>query len=188
MSRFSDLHNGIDGVPGPTGPKGDIGLTGTQGPKGDQGDTPNLSSYAGDILPASDNAYVLGNSDYRWKSISIGEGTIYITDAITGNEAALSISDGVFFIDGIAQAQLPDLAVTNLIFNDNTVQTTAFIPSMISGSLKFVSSIPAHDYGVAGDKKNTFSYDNTHFYVCIADYVNDSTKIWKRINWAGGNW
>jgi hypothetical protein len=90
------------------------------------GETPDLSSYAGDILPAADNTYVLGNSENRWKSISIGEGTIYITDATLGTEVGLTIDNGVFFIDGIAQAQLPDLAVTNLTFADNTVQTTAY--------------------------------------------------------------
>ena len=62
-----------------------------------------------DILPASDNEYTLGNSDYRWKSITIGEGTIYITDASTGDNVALTIDNGVFLIDGIVQAQLPQL-------------------------------------------------------------------------------
>jgi hypothetical protein len=135
MSRFSDSHDGVDGVPGPTGPKGDIGLTGPQGPKGDQGDMPNLSSYAGDILPAADNTYVLGNSENRWKSISIGEGTIFITDSTLGTDAGITIDNGVFFINGVAQAQLPNLVVTNLTFNDNTVQTTAYTGAIgVSGN------------------------------------------------------
>jgi len=87
MSRFTSV--GESGTPGP------------QGPKGDPGDTPDLSSYAGDILPAQDNEYVLGNSENRWKSISIGEGTIFITDASLGTEVGLTIDNGVFFIDGI---------------------------------------------------------------------------------------
>jgi hypothetical protein len=136
---------GPRGAQGPRGYQGDIGLTGPQGEPGEQGiaglegpqgpagadgadgQTPDLSSYAGDILPAADNIYVLGNSENRWKSISIGEGTIYITDATLGTEVGLTIDNGVFFIDGIAQAQLPDLAVTNLTFADNTVQTTAYV-------------------------------------------------------------
>lgn len=83
----------------------------------------------GNINPSEDNVYTLGDENFRWKSISIGEGTIFITDAVTGDEAGLTISDGVFFIDGIAQAQLPDLTVTNLTFSgDGSVQTTAYIP------------------------------------------------------------
>ena len=57
-----------------------------------------------------------------------------------------------------------------------------------SDTLIRVASVPAHDYGVTGDRKGMFAHDNTHLYVCIADYVNNSTVIWKRINWAGGNW
>jgi hypothetical protein len=106
--------------------------TGTPGPQGPPGDTPDLSSYVGDILPAVDNAYTLGNSDYRWKSISIGEGTIFITDATLGTEAGLTIDNGVFFINGVAQAQLPNIAVTNLNFNDNTTQTTAAVAQVNS--------------------------------------------------------
>jgi hypothetical protein len=94
-------------------------------PLAEKGETPDLSSYSGDILPSADNQYVLGNSENRWKSISVGDGTIYITDATLGTEAGITVDDGVFLINGIAQAQLPNLAVTNLIFNDNTVQTTA---------------------------------------------------------------
>lgn len=83
----------------------------------------------GNINPSEDNVYTLGNESFRWKSISIGEGTIFITDAVTGDEARLTIADGVFFIDGIAQAQLPNVTVTNLTFSgDGSVQTTAYIP------------------------------------------------------------
>ncbi len=50
------------------------------------------------------------------------------------------------------------------------------------------SSVPAHDHGAAGDTAGMFAYDGSHFYVCTANYVNNSTTIWKRINWASGNW
>jgi hypothetical protein len=78
-----------------------------------------------DVIPALDNTYTLGNADFRWKSLHVGEGTIFITDSVTGDVAELTIADGIFFINGIAQAQLPNIKVTNLIFNDDTVQTTA---------------------------------------------------------------
>jgi hypothetical protein len=125
MARFTTTGGG-SGTPGPQGPTG---------PQGPAGDTPDLSSYTGDILPAEDNTYVLGNADNRWKSISIGEGTIFITDSTLGTDAEITVDNGVFLINGIAQAQLPNLAVTNLIFNDNTVQTTAYTgASGVSGN------------------------------------------------------
>jgi hypothetical protein len=108
------------------------GTPGPQGPKGDPGDTPDFSSITEDVLPSQDNVFVLGNSDYRWKSISLGEGTIYITDTTLGTQVGITVDNGVFFIDGVAQAQLPDLAVTNLTFNDNTVQTTAAVAQVNS--------------------------------------------------------
>ena len=78
------------------------------------------------IIPAVDNTYTLGNSNYRWTSIHLGPGTLYITDQTVGYPTAeVSVNAGVFNINGIAQAQLPNLKVTNLIFNDNTTQTTA---------------------------------------------------------------
>ena len=111
---FSFSSTGGSGTPGPQG---------EPGPAGADGVSPDLSSYAGDILPALDNQYSLGNSENRWKSISIGEGTIYITDATLNTEVGLTINNGVFFIDGIAQAQLPDVKLTNLTFADNHTQT-----------------------------------------------------------------
>ena len=93
----------------------------------------------GNILPSIDNTYTLGNESFRWKSISIGEGTIFITDAVTGDEAGLTISDGVFFIDGIAQAQLPNLTVNEIIFSGNnstqTHSSDVLLTSYIDGNI-----------------------------------------------------
>jgi hypothetical protein len=50
------------------------------------------------------------------------------------------------------------------------------------------SSVPAHNYGAAGDTAGMFTYDATYLYICTADYVNNTTVIWQRINWASGNW
>lgn len=107
-----------------------VKIAGIVGPAGSPG--VDISSIDGDLLPAIDNQYMLGNSDYRWKSLHVGEGTIFINDAVTNDVVEITISDGVFFIDGIAQAQLPNIKVTNLTFNDNTVQTTAYVPPAVT--------------------------------------------------------
>jgi hypothetical protein len=85
----------------------------------------NLLSVATNIVPATDNTYSLGTTDKRWESLHIGPGTLYITDQTLGTDAEITVDDGVFNIDGIAQAQLANVRVTNLTFNDNSVQTTA---------------------------------------------------------------
>jgi len=194
-----------------------------------------------DLIPASDNAYTLGNDTHRWKSISIGEGTIYITDATTNQQVALTIDNGVFFIDGIAQAQLPAIIANNIELhdgNDNVVlrlveesgigkiyfgggsngiyqdggktyingigykpQSSGIKPLSYNTStgeisynsdIKSVivkSSVPAHSYGVSGDVEGMIAHDSSFLYVCIKDYVNNSTPIWKKIDYhAGDNW
>jgi hypothetical protein len=100
----------------------------------------NLSATT-DIVPAADNTYGLGSSSYRWQSVHIGPGTLYITDQTSGYPTAeISVNAGVFNINGIAQAQLPNVTVTNLTFTDNTVQTTApgvpvaYTPALTDGA------------------------------------------------------
>jgi hypothetical protein len=88
-----------------------------------------IGAVAADILPATDNVYSLGSNAKRFASVHIGPGTLYLTDrTLTSNTAAITINNGVFNINGIAQAQLPNISVTNLTFNDATVQTTAYKP------------------------------------------------------------
>lgn len=91
--------------------------------------TGTVSPFNGDFLPALDDTYNLGSTTLRWKSLHLGEGTLYITDTVTGDEVAITVSNGVFFIDGVEQVQLPNIEVTNLTFNDASLQTTAYIPA-----------------------------------------------------------
>ena len=49
-------------------------------------------------------------------------------------------------------------------------------------------NVPSTHHGVPGDLKNDIRYDENHIYVCIADYTDGISAIWKRINWASGNW
>jgi hypothetical protein len=86
------------------------------------------SAVNSNLIPATDNTFTLGTTAKRWSSIHIGPGTINITDQTLLTEAAITVNNGVFNINGITQAQLPNIAVTNLTFADSTVQTTAWKP------------------------------------------------------------
>jgi len=85
----------------------------------------DLQSITTNLVPAASVMYSIGTQYQRWKDIYLGPGTLNITDSSTGVNCEITISNGVFFIDGIAQAQLPNILVTNLTFSDNTTQTTA---------------------------------------------------------------
>ena len=72
-----------------------------------------------DLIPLADNTYTLGNSASRWKSISVGPGTINITDQTLLTETNLTVNNGVLQINGANQLQ-----VGQLKFVDNTIQST----------------------------------------------------------------
>lgn len=72
-----------------------------------------------DLIPQQDNTYTLGNASLRWKSLSLGQGTLYITDTSDANtQAALTVTNGVLQINGTNQLQ-----VGQLKFIDNTIQS-----------------------------------------------------------------
>jgi hypothetical protein len=89
----------------------------------------DLQNIQEDITPATDDVRSLGDASNKWTGVHVGPDSLYMEDNTTGADVAITVDDGVFFIDGIAQAQLPNLAVTNLTFSDDTVQTTAYVAS-----------------------------------------------------------
>jgi hypothetical protein len=39
---------------------------------------------------------------------------------------------------------------------------------------------PSNPTGTIGDSAGMIAYDNTYFYVCVADF-DDTTEIWRRV-------
>jgi hypothetical protein len=127
------------------------------------------SVITGDTLPYADNTYNLGSPTRRFKNVYIGPGTLYITDATLGTLSAITVNNGVFNINGVAQAQLPTI-LTNTItalsasgtliigqvgdtatiqlnrtitFGDATVQSTAGIPLTQKAAASGVATLDA---------------------------------------------
>ena len=143
----------------------------------------NLLAISSNIIPSVDNTYSLGNASFRWQSISIGGGTIYITDSGNNNQVALTVNNGVFNIDGIVQAQLPNVAVTNLTFNDNTVQTTAARSIPNGGSTgQVLSKTNGTDYNVQWSNVPAETLDN------VSDVVITSAQNGQLLEFDGTNW
>jgi hypothetical protein len=125
------------------------GPTGAQGPTGIQA---NLLAVPTNIIPDTDNVYSLGSTAFRWKSIHIGEGTIYITDTVTKNEAGLTITDGVLLINGANQLQ-----VGQLKFRDNTIESvTGSIDIQIGLTGSTANLVLNRNVVLAQDKTLTF--------------------------------
>ena len=115
---------GPAGSPGPTGAPGPSGSTGPQGEQGAQGlpgaagsdaiCTPaiDLTAITGDLIPSVDNAYQLGTSQFRWKGLQLGPGTLYIQDQTTGAQAGLTVNDGTLLIDGADSLRIGNIRLT----------------------------------------------------------------------------
>jgi hypothetical protein len=167
----------------------------TRGPKGDTG-SGNTDTYEKIILTNNgtiDNIEI-GDDAY------IGDGNVANNIVIKGQQTATN--GGVVLGSGKTEKVSTDGTNLSLNANNDIILNPGsgygYIGSpTVSGSTRIakwsdtlirVANVPAHDYGVTGDRKGMFAHDNTHLYICIADYVNNSTVIWKRINWHGGNW
>ena len=81
----------------------------------------NNTLTTGNIIPAADNIYLLGNSTNRWANVWIGPGTIYITDSNVASNltAELTVLNGVLQINGADQLQVGQLKFVN-----NTIEST----------------------------------------------------------------
>jgi hypothetical protein len=132
--------------------------------------------------------------------VFIGDGNVANHIVIKGNQTATVA--GVVLGSGKTESISTDATNLSVTANNDIIlnpgSTYVYVGTPIangnnrlakwSETLVRVASVPAHDYGVTGDRKGMFAHDNTHLYVCIADYVNNSTVIWKRISWTSGSW
>ena len=50
------------------------------------------------------------------------------------------------------------------------------------------TTAPTNSYGKAGDTLGMIAFDSSYFYYCTANYVNNSTNIWKRIALPSTTW
>lgn len=170
-----------------------------KGPKGDQGPAGNGSSTdtytkiyttdngAGTNVKIGDDAWigdVNQSNNIGIKGVqNAALGGIILGNELTekvqtnGHDIVITANNDVIFNTGSGYAYMgaPNAKADNRL-------------AQWSQTLIKVDSVPAHNYGVSGDRAGMFAYDSTHLYVCTADYVNNSTVIWQRINWASGNW
>jgi hypothetical protein len=110
--------SGAAGTPGATGAPGSSGAAGSPGASGATGATgatgaPGICELSGDIVPAVDNMYSLGTSAFRWKSIQLGPGTIYMQDTNDASrQVGMTITDGSLLLDGASSLQIGNIRIT----------------------------------------------------------------------------
>lgn len=171
---------------------GDVQITNLNGNRETTIDTPvtinnevTIQTEYGEGWTFNNDGYVLG----PWLSTEEDPGNTGRYLRVNGitradNNPLLVSSSGTILINGTNGEFLNFHGDPN-----NQIATIGNISDAVSGSLSYKSgSVPSSHHGSAGDLKNDIKYDDTHMYVCVADYTDGSAIIWKRINWASGNW
>ena len=78
---------------------------------------------------------------------------------------------------------IPD---TNIAYDLGS--TTKRFRNIYLNTINLSSTAPAHSYGAAGDKAGMVAFDSNYIYYCTADYVDNTTNIWKRTAHGTGTW
>lgn len=170
---------------------------GLQGPKGDKGDP-------GDGTPTNTYEKLYATSNGAGQNYKVGD-DVWIGDVNLSNYMSVqgvqdATKGGIVFGTGLTEKISTDGSNLTLVAGNDVVFTAgsgyAYLGSVTdpnriakwSQTLIKKSSVPAHDYGVSGDTAGMFAYDSNYLYICISNYVNNSTVIWKRIGWTAGSW
>jgi len=160
---------------------------------------------AGDIKSNSNINIEVNLSDStlrRWQfgedgELTFPDSTVQST-AFTGNATALvngsySISAAYNGIDIKAPLTWKEFDTDRVVLNYNGTENGFVIGTNVTGvtqgwffynngRTKFpTATAPAHSYGAAGDVAGTVAFDGSYIYYCTANYVNNSTNIWKRV-------
>jgi len=108
-------------------------------------------STAGDLNPAIDNFYSIGSATNRWKSISVGPGTIFLTDTVLGTQAGITVTNGQLLTNNVAALVTGNLILvdtatlipTSITVNNGTLLLNN-VQSIRTGSVNFVDSVTGY--------------------------------------------
>jgi hypothetical protein len=141
-----------------------------------------------------------GNAQYFSCTVTANQDGTYTVADTTGNSFDL-LAGSWFKIPGDelgGATPANDIQITVATVDDGgAILTTTLTGTAVSKQWTFgedgrttfpVATVPAHSYGAAGDKAGMLAFDVDYIYYCTADYVNDTTDIWKRTAHGAGTW
>jgi hypothetical protein len=131
--------------------------------------TGQITMY-GNLNPALDDTYSLGNAAYQWQGLYLGNSGVSIKDAYTGNNAQLTVNSGVLSLTNVTQVQVGNIQLTTtglvstvstqdivigtvgdsgntvinnagIKFTNGSIQTTAAIPLVQRGNANGVATL-----------------------------------------------
>lgn len=109
------------------------------------------TTISSDLIPAIDNFYKLGSAAYRWKSLQLGPGTLFITDTVLGTQAGITVTNGQLLTNNIAALVTGNLVLvdtvtqvpTNLTVQNGTLLLNN-VQSIRTGSVNFIDAITGY--------------------------------------------
>jgi hypothetical protein len=101
-----------------------------------------------DLIPAIDNFYNIGSAAYRWKSLSLGPGTLFITDTVLGTPAGITVTNGQLLTNNVGALVTGNLVLvdtatldpTTITVNNGTLLLNN-IQSIRTGNVNFIDSV-----------------------------------------------
>ena len=111
------------------------------------------TTISSDLIPAIDNFYNIGSAAYRWKSLSLGPGTLFLTDTALGTPAGITVTNGQLLTNNSSGAAL---ITGNLVLIDTvtqvptnlTVQNGTMllnnVQSIRTGNVNFIDAITGY--------------------------------------------
>jgi hypothetical protein len=165
-----------------TSSSGGVGIANAVGWLHNDGSGTLVWSSPTNVYYGTSNVAVINNSNV---TVSVGGTANIATFTSTGinlkyaNTTTANLGNVVTanYITGtLTTAAQPNITSTGTLAN-LTVSGNATVGTLIVT----VATAPTHSYGAAGDKKGTIAFSQTYMYYCKADYVDNLTDIWTRI-------
>jgi hypothetical protein len=119
----------------------------------------------------------------------------YVDDTLTITGTATEVTTGIIRlqVDRAPPNSNPNFAYALYLpvidSSATIVNGTKNLTVLPNGYVVFPTvTAPANSYGVSGDVAGMVAFDSTYIYYCTANYVNNTTNIWKRTAHGTGTW
>ena len=207
VSGSGGVGNGYTGSRGVIGYVGSTGYVGSQGPVGTQGVSVNLlgsvattgnlpssGNSAGNawIVSADGNMYLWNSTNFTWNNIGkiVGYSGSQGSFGYTGSRGAGFVGSAGYTGSLGYRGSAGTIGYTGSAGASSfLVKNAANLMLLPNGYVVFpIVTAPARSYGVAGDVAGMIAFDSTYIYYCTANYVNNTTNIWKRTAHGTGTW
>lgn len=108
------------------------------------------------------------------------EDLIFITATPSSNPTSKSLSIGTLF----GAVPGPVTITGGLTASANSAVTGVFTATTVKSTGNYIniatSRTPASAAGASGDKAGDITWDSSYVYVCVANYTDGLSPIWKR--------